>query len=468
MKKIVLFLLVGTVLFANLMLASCSCSKNNGKGDDKIYVEEGATKVTIYSRDFEAWYQSHMKKLVNEFNKDLTDGIQLDIKFFSESTYSQALTVARENNKAPDIFIDTYANIYANKVAGYCEELNPYLSDKAIDDLIDSCREMVTYDDKIYAYPFYVEPGSLLFYRKDILQKAGITSVPKTFDELYAACENIKPLLRRGQYVMGLPIGSAECTWVTYGLQQNCTGGLVVDDSWMNSRINEPGFKDIAEFFYNMFQNKYCPEAAVSADGYTYIVDALCDETLAMTYAGSWCIAEIFDYTENDMDIINNIGIAPIPTKSGDQSITTSANGGWCFNISSASKKKDLAAKVINWLFTENTERTAQYFIEAYNSKSPTTKSVKKYLDSKTFNVPSEWVKVVNDVAEKGIPEPIFPWDISNQFGIILEYMELNATTKTFKNAYEEALAQANANIATIMNRGNYTPNPNYKEYDEE
>lgn len=461
MKKILLLSLALVICFSALF--TTSCGKKRGD-DNKTYVEEGATKITIYSRDFESWYQEYMKKLVNEFNKDLTDGIQLDIKFFSESTYTSALTVARENGKAPDIFIDTYSNVYANVLAGYNEELDSYLSDAAKADLIDSCKEMVTYNDHIYAYPFYVEPGSLFFYRKDVFAKCGITSVPKTFEELYAACAKIKPTLSRGTYCMGLPLGSAECTWVTYGLQQNCTGGLVVDDTWMNSRLDNEGFKDIAEFFYTMFNNGYCPQAAVSTEGYTYIVDALCDGTLAMTYSGSWGIAEIYDYTESDEEIINNIGVAPIPTKSGNQDTTTSSNGGWCFAISKGSKHKDLAAKVMNWLFTEDTARTAGYFIAAYNSKSPTTKSVKNYLDSQTFDVPQDWVKVVNDVAAKGIPEPIFPWDVSVEFGSILEKMELYATQKTFKSAFDEALAAAKANTAEVMKRSNYTGNPKYNK----
>ena len=245
MKKLLSILTILVLFLSVLVLVGCgdkTTKSTTEKEDDTVYVEEGATKVTVYSRDFEAWYQKYMKKVVNQFNKDLTDGIQIEIKFFSEATYSQALTVARENHKAPDIFIDTYSNVYANVNAGYNAVLDSYLSDAAKEDMIDSCKEMVSYNDHIYAYPFYVEPGSLFFYRKDVFAKCGVTKVPTTFEELYDACSKIKSTLPKGSYCMGLPLGSAECTWVTYGLQQNVTGGLVVDDSWMNSRLDNEGF----------------------------------------------------------------------------------------------------------------------------------------------------------------------------------------------------------------------------------
>jgi hypothetical protein len=117
----------------------------------------------------------------------------------------------------------------------------------------------------------------------------------------------------------------------------------------------------------------------------------------------------------------------------------------------------------LNWLLVDSPERGAQYFIAAYNSKSPTTKSVKAYLDGRSFDVPSEWAQVVNDVASKGIPEATFPWDVANTFGSVLEKMELYATTKTFNSAYDEAIASAKQTLATIMSRTSYTQNPKYK-----
>lgn len=456
-------------IIAILILTLVSLSACGGnKESEVIYVEEGATKITVYAREFEQWARDHLESLVNEFNKDLTDGIQVNVKFYTQDTYADALTVARENGKAPDLYMTTYGELYTNIQNKNATDISSYLSEAAKEDILDTALELVTYDDKVYAYPWNLEPGTLLFYRKDMLQAAGVTKAPTSWSELLDACAKIKPTLNRAQYCIGLPLGGTENAWVTYGMQQNTTGGLALDDSWKNHRLDNEGYKQIAKLFYDVYSNEYAPTAGLTSEGYTYIVDALCDGKLAMTFAGSWCVAEIYDYTNNDLSMVEKIGVAPIPTINGDQSGTTSANGGWCYCISEQSKNKDKAAQFLNWMFTESAERTAQYFIEAYNSKAPTSQSVKDYLDTTESNVPSEWTAVINEVAAKGIPEPIYPFDIALEVGKILERMQLQCQTEDFEPLYAKAVNEAKNNIETIMTRSTYPSNPKFKESEGE
>ena len=466
MKKQKTLLLVGLL---GAMCAVTACTPSNGSSE---YIEEGAQKVTIYAREFEKWSKDHLKQLVNEFNSNLTDGIQVSVNFYTQANYSTALTVARENGRAPDLYMSTYAELYNSHIQGnHAAPIESYLSDDALADLIPAYKEMVTYPDSekvnhIYAYPWNVEPGSLFFYRKDLLQEAGVASVPKSWDELYDACSKLvsSGVIGLGEYACGLPLGVYETTWVTYGMQQNTTGGLVLEDDWRTIRLNKEGpaqgFKDIAQFFYNMYSNNYSQTGVLTAESYTYIVDALCDGVLAMTFSGSWGFAEIFDYTEGDMEIVNNIGVAPIPTIDGDQSDCTSANGGWCYVMSEESKVKDKAATFLNWMFTENAERTGEYFIKAYQSKAATSYSVQNYLNTVELNVPADWFNTNNQVAAKGIPEATFPWEVGQEYGKVLETMELNCKQGDFNTLYSKALATALGNINTIMSRASYPTNP--------
>ena len=457
MKKLLLILMI---VLSLVSLTAC----DGGKEEEPVYVEEGATKIVVYAREFEQWAREHLEGLANEFNKNLTDGIQVQIKFYTQDAYTDALTVARENGVTPDLYMTTYGELYTNIKNGNSTALDSYLSEEAVSDILPTALDLVKYDESIYAYPWNLEPGSLLFYRKDMLAAAGVTKVPTTWQELYDACAKIKPTLNKAQYCLGLPLGGTECAWVTYGMQQNTTGGLALDDSWKVSRLDNKGYEEIAKFFYTIYNDDYAPTAGLTSEGYTYIVDALCDSKLAMTFAGSWCAAEIYDYTECDLSIVEQIGIAPIPTLTGDQTGTTSANGGWCYCISEQSKNKDKAAVFLNWMFTENAERTAQYFIKAYNSKAPTSASVKTYLDTHQSSVPSEWATVINSVAEKGIPEPIYPFDISLEVGKIFERMQIQCKNEGFGTLYQKAYNEAQANIKTIMGRNTYPTNPKYTE----
>ncbi len=457
---------ISSLLTIASLFAATSCGTTPS---EEVYVEEGATKITIYAREFEKWAKDHLTGLVNEFNKDLTDGIQVSVNFFTESNYPTALMTSRENGRAPDIYMSTYAELYNSHIQGnHAAAIESYFTEEELNDIIPSFKEMCTYNDHLYAYPWNVEPGSLFFYRKDMLKQAGVNKVPSTFEELYDACEKLvnSGVVRKGQYACGLPLGSYEATWVTYGLQQNMTGGLMLEDDWKTLRLNKEGsaqgFKDIAEFFYNMYSNNYSQTAALTSEGYTYIVDAICDGTLAMTYSGSWGFAEIFDYLGDDLDLVEQIGVAPIPTLSGDQTKTTSSNGGWCYVMSEESKHKDLAAKFMKWMFTEDVERTGEYFIKAHYSKSATSKSVQDYLKTTKLNVPQDWFDTCNEVASLGIPEATFPWDIGQEFGKIIETMELNCKKDTFEGLYAKALNVAVNNCETIMSRQSYPRNPKY------
>ena len=51
-------------------------------------------------------------ELVNDFNADLTDGIQVSVNFFTQANYATALTTSRENGRAPDLYMATYAELY--------------------------------------------------------------------------------------------------------------------------------------------------------------------------------------------------------------------------------------------------------------------------------------------------------------------------------------------------------------------
>ena len=71
-------------------------------------------------------------------------------------------------------------------------------------------------------------------------------------------------------------------------------------------------------------------------------------------------------------------------------------------------------------------ERTGQYFIKAYFSKAATSVSVQEYLETVELNVPQDWFDTCNKVAAVGIPEATFPWDVAQEFGKMIEVMELN------------------------------------------
>lgn len=446
--------LISVILALSIVLSLCAalsgCSGNTG------YVEEGATVVTLYAQSFEQWSNDYLQKRVDEFNQIMDDGIQLEVKFFTDSAYNDAITVARENKTGLDLYMISYGNLWSEVENGRCIALDDLLETSAFEDLTDAANNLVVYNDKHYAYPTLIEASALLYYRKDMLEKAGVSKVPTTWEELYAACDKLQDTLSAAQYALGLPTGQG-LGWATWGMEYNTTGGLVLDETWKNVQIDNDGWKELAEFFYTCYKNGYAPTQQLTSKGYNDIIEALCQGKLAMTVAGSWSVAEIMNTYPTMAD---NIGVAELPTYDGNRGGITATNGGWAYAIDSGSQNPEKAAAVIDWMFCQSAERTAGFFEAAHYSKTAVNKSVQAYIDSTDKKVNSEWVDVITAVSNTAQPEPLFSWDVTVAVMKLFDTVSIYATTSDFETLYADALATCKSDIASVMSRGDLGENP--------
>ncbi len=460
MKKrislIILFII--SLLFVGI-LSSC----------DKEEIDEDKIKITFYARHFEDWSDEFTQKVVKEFNEIPDNDIYVDLKIYESDTYNDALVIARENGKSPEIFMSSYSSLPHDARQENVAALNSLFDQEIWDDIDANILEFVTFDNKIYGFPWFSEPGSIFYYRKDILQQYGYNEAPKTFDELYAICADIKKDLKIGQYALGLPASPSDLAWATWGLQYNLSNGLVVTDDWLTSRIEDNGYKELAKFFYTCAYNKYCNTSNISTDGYTNITEALFAGNIMMCWGGSWQIALLHTLAEenNNDEIIKNIGVSEIPTLTGDKNKTTAANGGWCYSISSTTSvtKRQAAVKFIKWLFTEDPKRLGKYFEASYMSRKPASKKVQNYLKTVDTVVDPQWVETVNNVSNYAIPEAYYPWDLSFEVANFIQACVQTSST-SFESVYSSALSNAKNNIQSIMSRDSYTRNP-WMVYDE-
>lgn len=444
--------------------------------EEPEYVEENATVLNLWAHSFEDWADELLTQQVNEFNKIPDDGIQIELRFYGDdNTYDTAIAAGFENDNLADILMAQYDRIYTYLRAGYIAPVQEFLTETEVNDFVDVARDAVTYADpkdgvdKMYAIPWTLEPSMMLFYKKDVFERAGIDKVPASWDELYAACEKIIAAgevdSRLNQYALGIPTAAGELTWSTYGMLQDVTGGLVVDESWKKSRLpdNEAGFSKCAEFWYNLSKNKYSPIASMSASGYADVIDAFGDGQLAMTLCGSWGFSRMYQYYPEQID---NLGVAEMPTADGDQSGITTCNGGWTYVITSkaSAEKQRLASQFLRW-YLLNTDVSSVYYRETFNSKAPTTKSLMKYLEENPVGGNPEWIALVNKVAEKGIMPPSNAWAVNEQVGQLFEYMLGHAKddganfTSLFRSKYDDVKAA----VENIISQSTYEGNPKYK-----
>ena len=112
--------------------------------------------------------------------------------------------------------------------AGWYQPLDGILDPAVLADLPTS--KIFTYDGKLIAIP-YNNDFRVLIYNKSHLDKAGITSAPKTPDELLAAAKAIKAA-KIAEYPIGLPLSATEGSATAWYLLTKAFGGELFDEKF--------------------------------------------------------------------------------------------------------------------------------------------------------------------------------------------------------------------------------------------
>src|SRR3954470_12163970 len=115
-----------------------------------------------------------MQKLTDDFTTANPD-IQLQWVTLEENALRQKVTtdIATKGGQFDIITIGTYeVPIWAKQ--GWLAPLDNLGADYNVDDLLPAIRGGLSMDGKLYAAPFYGE-SSMVMYRKDLMEKAGLT-----------------------------------------------------------------------------------------------------------------------------------------------------------------------------------------------------------------------------------------------------------------------------------------------------
>lgn len=209
-------------------------------------------------------------------------------------------------------------------------------------DLLKPIREGLSNDGKLYALPFYGE-SSMLYYRKDLFAKAGI-SVPEqpTYPQVQEWASKVHDP-ENGVYgvcLRGKPGWGENMAFLTTLV--NTSGGRWFDLNWQ-PQINTPPWKEAVGFYVNLLQ-KYGPPGA-SSNGF--------NENLALFSTGKcgmWVDATVAAgllSNPKESQVADKVGFARAP-------IEEYANGSnwlwaWALAIPKTSKSPAEAQKFIAW-----------------------------------------------------------------------------------------------------------------------
>jgi len=224
---------------------------------------------------------------------------------------------------------------------GWLVDLTESLSsdpDYDIDDILPPVREVNSYEDKLFAVPFYGE-SSFLMYRKDILDDAGVTfSGTPTWQEVADAAKKVNTSDMSGICMRGKPGWGDLFGPLTTVVQT--FGGNWYDEEW-NATVDTPEWKEAVSFYKTLLDES--GEADPVSYSFPECLTALKEEKAAM-WADATVAASLLE--ADDSPVKGKMGYVPMPVVETDQS-------GWLWSwnlaVPSSTKQQDAAVDFVKW-----------------------------------------------------------------------------------------------------------------------
>ncbi|PPK66365.1 ABC transporter substrate-binding protein [Actinokineospora auranticolor] len=217
-----------------------------------------------------------------------------------------------------------------------------------LDKLLPATVETGTYFNRLYAVPTNSD-GGLLYYRKDLLDAAGLTP-PKTWAELSAACAKVLPA-NPGTSCYAGQFEKYEGLTVNFSEAVNSAGGAVVGPDGKPTLDTEAARKGL-EFLVNGVKSGEIPGKARTFKE---------EEGRRAFQAGELVFHRQWPYqylkaaaTDGSSAVAGKFAVAPLPGLTGPGSSTL---GGHNLAVSAFAKNKKTALEFIKYLSSEEQQR---------------------------------------------------------------------------------------------------------------
>jgi multiple sugar transport system substrate-binding protein len=317
---------VGPVLAA-LMLLAPACAPR----------ETGPARVRFWAMGREG---EVVAELVRDFERANPD-VRVQVQQIPWSAAHEKLLTAHVGGSTPDVaqlgntWIPEFAALRA------LEPLGPWLAGSAA--LAESSYFAGIWDTNVvdgvpYGVPWYVDTR-VMFYRRDVLARAGHPEPPETWAEWRRTMEDVVRVQGPGRYAWFLPTNEYT-PWIVLGQQ---AGSPMLADDDTRGAFAGPEFRRAMEFAAGLFRDGLAPavQGAAIANRYQEFERG----TFSMYVSGPWDVGEFSRRLSPAM--AGRWGIAPLPGPDGPG---VSTAGGSSLVLFRGSRHKAAAWRLVEYL----------------------------------------------------------------------------------------------------------------------
>lgn len=260
---------VALVLCAAVLVSSAAgCSSTAPSASNAASAGSAAVSSGEKSTGtMEFWFdKGGDQEIVNHLTEAWKSDSGVDVKITNypdTAAYQTAIQQSIDQPTAPGLFtwwsgpqLETLAK--NGKIADLTDEWKNYIAAGVSPDI----EKAFTFDGKAYAAPYSILYNTCL-YNKAVFEKAGVTEVPKTFDEFLAACEKIKQ--------SGVtPIGLKNDSWASFiwfeAIVASYDPQLYNDICSGAKKYTDPEMKKVLEVWKSMFDKGYFAKPVLYSD----------------------------------------------------------------------------------------------------------------------------------------------------------------------------------------------------------
>ena len=344
---------VAAVSLSALLVAAACGSSSSGTGSG---TGSSAPAVDLTKQgNIEYWQgkdsSGNIPKLIAQFNSQHPNG-QVTFHELPDSADQQRQQMIQNTQiKNPAMGVISVDVVWTSEFAakGY---VIPLPADQfSTTGYLQSAVDGATYFNKLYANPS-TSDGGLLYYRKDLLDKYGITKPPTTFAEMKTACDTIKAGEKddklacfAGQY------DKYEGLTVNFDEAVHSAGGVIVgDDGKPNVATPEAakGLQTLADWF----KSGDIPKSAITwreENGRTAF------EAGQLIFHRNWGYVYNLAQTDKDSKVKGKFDVAPLPGITG---AGVSSLGGHNYAIATNADNKGTAVDFIKFMTSEETQKS--------------------------------------------------------------------------------------------------------------